>query len=99
MMKYLATLIANPSKADLDYRDVEEVKETLEQEGYTSSNPFWIESNVACDIPFTGSNIKQAKEHIKKCLTGSEIDIVVQDVNIKIWLRLKRSFINIRILR
>ena len=78
MMKYLATLIANPSKADLDYRDVEEVKETLEQEGYTSSNPFWIESNVACDIPFTGSNIKQAKEHIKKCLAGSEIDIVVQ---------------------
>ena len=44
MMKYLATLIANPSKADLDYRDVEEVKETLEQEGYTSSNPFWMAS-------------------------------------------------------
>ena len=77
-MKFVATLIANPEKANLHPRDVKKAQEILNRAGYVSRPPAWLEDHIACDIEFTGSSLSYVRKCLKTGLTGIEIDIVVQ---------------------
>ena len=77
-MKFVATLIANPEKANLHPRDVKKAQGILNRAGYVSRPPAWLEDCIACDIEFTGSSLSYVRKCLKNGLTGIEIDIVVQ---------------------
>tara|TARA_Y100000588_G_scaffold369087_1_gene437705 strand:- start:1130 stop:2026 length:897 start_codon:yes stop_codon:yes gene_type:complete len=77
-MKFVATLIANPEKANLHPRDVKQAREILKRAGYTFEHSAWLKDCIACDIEFTGSNLSYVRNCLRIGLNSLEIDVVVQ---------------------
>ncbi|MEE2654951.1 MAG: phosphoserine phosphatase SerB [Pseudomonadota bacterium] len=77
-MKFVATLIANPEKANLHPRDVKQAREILKRAGYTLEHSAWLKDCIACDIEFTGSNLSYVRNCLRIGLNSLEIDVVVQ---------------------
>ena len=77
-MKFVATLIANPEKANLHPEDVQQAQEILNRAGYNFRSVAWLKDYIACDIEFSGSNLSYGRTCLKNALDNLEIDIVVQ---------------------
>lgn len=74
-MAFVATLVANPSNPVLAPALAEKAAEAV-----ASSRLYWLADGIACDIPLPdGTDAIEAERLIRVVLTGSPVDVAVQD--------------------
>ncbi|MFN3508677.1 MAG: phosphoserine phosphatase SerB [Allorhizobium sp.] len=74
-MAFVATLVANPSNPVLTPALAEKAAEAV-----ASSRLYWLADGIACDIPLPdGTDAIEAERLIRVVLTGSPVDVAVQD--------------------
>ena len=74
-MAFVATLVANPSNPVLTPALAEKAAEAM-----ASSRLYWLADGIACDIPLPdGTDAIEAERLIRVVLTGSPVDVAVQD--------------------
>lgn len=74
-MALVATLVANPSNPVLTPALAEKAAEAV-----ASSRLYWLADGIACDIPLPdGTDAIEAERLIRVVLTGSPVDVAVQD--------------------
>jgi len=75
-MSNVLTLIANPLARNLDDSTIAGAREALAAAGATVSDDIcWLAPAIACDVEFTGGDVKAA---VEAQLAGAAIDVVIQ---------------------
>ena len=77
-MIFVATLITNPDRANLEQRHVDLVRASMDEAKCVSSSPSWLAPNVACDIEFEGNDVASLQSTIVNKVSEFEIDVVIQ---------------------
>ena len=77
-MQTVATLIADPSRADLDRTGVETVTDALRRTGARITGESWLHPQVACDVTFDGLEAAAARKFLAGHCADAAFDIVVQ---------------------
>jgi len=82
-MQNIVTLIVNTSKQILDERIINKAFMAIEKKGGAVSNLSWLAKDEACDIFFDDIKPQEAYDIIRQKLDGIEVDIVVQENNMR----------------
>jgi len=77
-MQNVATLITDPSRADLRQAAVDTVVDALRQAGARITGQDWLHPQVACDVTFDGVAADAARQALNQACDGAAFDIVVQ---------------------
>ncbi len=77
-MDHVLTLICAPESGELDGSIVAEAVATLNDQNGETGAPDWLAEGTACDIPFTGLDLIQARTCVELHLEGFPIDAVSQ---------------------
>ncbi|MBL6932226.1 MAG: phosphoserine phosphatase SerB [Rhodospirillales bacterium] len=78
-MDYVLTLICASGSEELDASIVAEAVHALNAQNATTGEPDWLAANTACDIPFRGLDLIQARTCVELQLEGFPIDAVSQE--------------------
>jgi len=76
-MTHFVTLISDPAMPRVTDGAVTSARWALEDAGADADEPEWLEPQVACDIPFAGSDPKTVHESVKASVGRAPIDVVV----------------------
>ena len=78
-MDYVLTLVCASNTDNLDSSIVAEATHALNAQNAQTGEPDWLAENIACDIPFTGLDLIQARTCVDLQLEGFPIDAVSQE--------------------
>lgn len=78
-MDTVLTLICAPGSEDLDTSIVAEAARALNAQNAETGEADWLADGIACDIPFRGIDLIQAKTCVELQLQGFPIDIATQN--------------------
>ncbi len=76
-MTHFVTLISDPAMPRVTDGTVVSARWALEDVGAEAAAPEWLAPQVACDIPFTGSNPKTVQQAVKVSVGRAPVDVVV----------------------
>ncbi|MCW8836288.1 MAG: phosphoserine phosphatase SerB [Rhodospirillales bacterium] len=74
------TLITNPNEPGLDDGLVSEVAAVLDRLGAHPGEPEWLDPEIACDLPFEGGALEDARAAVREILQGWPVDVIAQTV-------------------
>lgn len=77
-MELVATLIADPQRADLTADNVAGVLELITGHGGSTEDPKWLGEGLACDINFNGLDLTAARTLAQTHAGTASFDLVVQ---------------------
>lgn len=77
-MDTVLTLICAPGSEDLDNSIVAEAIRALKAQNAETGEPDWLAAYIACDIPYSGLDLIQAKTCVELQLQGFPIDVATQ---------------------
>ena len=77
-MNYVLTLIADPARPVLDPSIAAKVAEALRSTGYETATPDFLAPGIACDIPFTGTDPKNADMTARQEIGAAPLDVAIQ---------------------
>ena len=77
-MQNVATLIADPARADLDDEDVAAVSDVLSECGAPIDDILWLDEGIACDVVFTGPKTPAIRDAVRAAFASAPFDIVIQ---------------------
>ena len=77
-MQCVATLIADPVRADLSAHHVEAVSGALAAAGAEITATDWLDAGTACDLVFTGPAPAAAQQAVSDAIAAPNFDIAVQ---------------------
>ncbi|MBK19668.1 MAG: phosphoserine phosphatase SerB [Rhodospirillaceae bacterium] len=77
-MEFVVTLIANPDIAPLTPEIVKRVEALLRKNGCETTEPDWLASDIACDIPFDECSSAEPQQAIRSLTADLKIDCVIQ---------------------
>jgi len=78
-MDYVLTLMCASNSGELDSSIVAEAVNALNAQNAQTGDPDWLAEETACDIPFTGLDLIQARTCVALLLEGFPIDAVSQE--------------------
>ncbi len=78
-MDYVLTLICASDSGELDSSIVAEAVAALNAQNAKTGEPDWLADETACDIPFTGLDLIQARTCVDLQLEGFPIDAISQE--------------------
>ena len=77
-MQCVATLIADPVRADLSSHHVAAVSGALAAAGAEITATDWLDEGIACDLVFTGPTPAAARQAVSDAIAAPTFDIAVQ---------------------
>lgn len=77
-MELVATLIADPQRADLTSDKVARVRAKLASDGIEIDDPQWLDDGLACDIYFQGMSLTASRAIAREIAAGADFDLVIQ---------------------
>lgn len=77
-MQSVATLITDPSRADLQQSAIEAVAEVLHESGARLAGKTWLDPQVACDVTFDGLDATAARKALTGLCADAAYDVVIQ---------------------
>ena len=84
-MQCVATLIADPVRADLSAHHVEAVSGALAASGAEITATDWLDQGTACDLAFTGPAPATARQAVSDAIAAPSFDIAVQPRTLRRW--------------
>jgi phosphoserine phosphatase len=77
-MNHILTLICNPRTAILSYEAQTMAISCLRELGAETADANWLAHGIACDIPFCGLDLEDAKASMQNKFKGLPVDIIAQ---------------------